>query len=274
MATTAGRLSEQEYRPDVLSGTPRAHVIDRWIYVFMAALFNVIVLTGFVPDSLRRIASVKAGQRPPFPLVAHVHAVLMGSFLLLLLAQTALVATGRSHLHQRLGQMAMLLAPALVIAGVILAPTNYHAAWNAAQSSSPVLRGAMAARFPGLDNILLGQIRIGILFSLFLAIGIRARGRDPGFHKRMMILATATTLTVAIDRITWLPTTFPGSPLASDLYILFAVAPLVTWDVFRKRSVHRAYWVWFPIYLAASVVVNMLWDTPWWHATARQIMHV
>lgn len=274
MGTTAGRLSEQEDRPDVLSGTPRAHVVDRWIYVFMAALFILIVLTGFVPDSLRRIAAVKAGQRPPFPLVAHVHAVLMGSFLLLLLAQTALVATGRSHLHQRLGQIAVLLAPALVVAGVILAPTNYHAAWHAAQSSSPGLRDAMAARLPGLDNILLGQIRIGILFSLFLAIGIRARGRDPAFHKRMMILATATTLTVAIDRIRWLPTTFPGSPLSSDLYTLIALAPLVAWDVFRNRSVHRAYCIWFPIYLAASVVVNLLWDTPWWHATARQIMHV
>jgi hypothetical protein len=26
--------------------------------------------------------------------------------------------------------------------------------------------------------------------------------------------------------------------------------------------------------LASTVVVNALWDTPWWHATARQIMGV
>ena len=39
-------------RVDHLSGTPRAGFIDRWIYVFTAASFVAIVLTGFIPDSL------------------------------------------------------------------------------------------------------------------------------------------------------------------------------------------------------------------------------
>ena len=30
--------SEHAQRPDMLSGTPRAHAIDRWIYVFMAEI--------------------------------------------------------------------------------------------------------------------------------------------------------------------------------------------------------------------------------------------
>ena len=37
-------------RPDLLSGTPRAHELDRWIFVFMAVWFIAIVLAGFVPD--------------------------------------------------------------------------------------------------------------------------------------------------------------------------------------------------------------------------------
>jgi hypothetical protein len=274
MATIADRLSGHEQRPDLLSGTPRAHVIDRWIYVLMAAWFILIVLTGFIPDSLAKIEAVQAGRRPPFPLVMHVHAVLMGSFLLLLLAQTSLVAIGRSDLHRRLGLVAMVLAPALVVAGMVLAPTNYHAAWNAAQSGSPALREAMAARIPQLDNILLLQIRVGILFSLFLAVGLRARGRDAGFHKRMMILATAIPLSAAIDRMGWLPSTLPAAPLSSDLYVLLAVAPMIAWDLTRNRTVNRAYWIWTPLYLAACLVVNLLWDTPSWHATARQIMGV
>jgi hypothetical protein len=67
------------------SDTPLVRMIDRWIYVIMAALFIAIVLVGFIPDSLGKIAAVGAGQRPPFPLIMHVHAVLMGSFLLLVL---------------------------------------------------------------------------------------------------------------------------------------------------------------------------------------------
>ena len=86
-----------------LSGTPRAHAIDRWIFVFMAAWFIAIVLAGFIPDSIMKVGMVQAGARPPFPIVLHMHAVLMGSFLLLLLAQTVLMATGRRALHMRLG---------------------------------------------------------------------------------------------------------------------------------------------------------------------------
>ena len=63
MATVAGRFSLKERRPDVLSGTPRAHAIDRWIFVAMAAWFIAIVLTGFIPDAIGKVHAVQAGQR-------------------------------------------------------------------------------------------------------------------------------------------------------------------------------------------------------------------
>ena len=37
MATIAETAAEEGRRPDLLSGTPRAHPLDRWIYVFTAA---------------------------------------------------------------------------------------------------------------------------------------------------------------------------------------------------------------------------------------------
>jgi hypothetical protein len=274
VATVANSFSFKERRPDMLSGTPRAHAIDRWIYVIMAAWFIVIVLTGFIPDALGKIAAVRAGMRPPFPLVLHLHAVLMGSFMLLLLAQTVLVAKGRCDLHRRLGMLAMVLVPALVIVGFILAPTMYHQVWNGAHSGPPPVREALAPVLPRLDNILLLQIRAGVLFALFIALGLRAREKDSGFHKRMMILATAMPLGAAIDRMAWLPSTMPASQVAGDAYIALAVAPMFAWDVIRNRSVHRAYLVWIPIYLAAAAVVTMLWDTPAWHAAAARIMGV
>src|ERR1700750_2077845 len=64
---------------DRLSGASRSNVIDRWIYVFTAASFIAIVLAGFVPDSFAKVAAIQAGQRPPFPFVLHIHAVLLGS---------------------------------------------------------------------------------------------------------------------------------------------------------------------------------------------------
>src|SRR6185503_18248285 len=111
---------------DRLSGDTRTNVIDRWIYVFTAASFLAVVLAGFVPDSLAKLGAIHAGQRPPFPLVLHIHAVLMGSFLLLLLTQTVLVATGRRAWHMQLGIAALVLTPAIVITGFVLVPTIYH----------------------------------------------------------------------------------------------------------------------------------------------------
>jgi len=274
MATIAERFATRTPRPDVLSGTPRAHALDRWIFVFMAAWFIAIVLTGFIPDSIMKVGMVQAGQRPPFPLVMHMHAILMGSFLLLLLAQTTLMATGRREYHMRLGVAAFVVAPALVVVGLILAPTMYYETWNALQSAPPEAREKLQGVVSLKENILLAQLRIGFLFPLFLIIGLRARGKNDGLHKRMMILAPAVALPAAIDRIAWLPTTFPTSLVTTDLYVVLAVAPMFAWDVIRNRRIHEAYWIWLAVYLPLSVLVNSLWGTPGWHATARQILGV
>jgi uncharacterized membrane protein len=56
--------------------------------------------------------------------------------------------------------------------------------------------------------------------------------------------------------------------------VLLTVAPMFVWDVLRNRRVHEAYWLWFPVFVAVAATVQLLWDTPYWHATARAIMGV
>ncbi len=274
MATLAQPFAVRNPRPDLLSGTPRAGFIDRWIYVFTAASFIALTLTGFIPDSIAKVAAVQAGERPPFPLVLHMHALLMGSFLLLLLTQTTLMATGRCEWHRRLGIAAFVLAPAIVVVGFVLVPTMYHQAWYAAQAAPPETREKLQQVVLTRDNIMLLQFRIGFLFPLFLLIGLRARGRNAGLHKRMMILAPAMALPAAIDRIAWLPSTLPASPLATDLYTLLAVSPMLVWDVIRNRRVHEAYWIWLAVNLPFAVAVQALWGNPWWQSVAPRLMGV
>lgn len=259
---------------DRLSGASRTNVIDRWIYVFTAVSFIVIVLAGFVPDSLAKLGAIHAGQRPPFPLVLHIHAVLMGSFLLLLLGQTVLVATGRRAWHMQLGVAALGLAPVIVITGLVLVPTMYHAAWNAAQSAPPAARQSLQSALPIIDDILLLQLRGGILFSILMWIALRARSRDAGLHKRLILLAVTAVLGAAVNRLDWLPTTFPRDTYSLDFFTLLPVAPMFLWDLTRNRGVHRAWLVWAAFYVPLTVATYWLWDTPFWHATARHIMGV
>jgi len=248
------------------------NTIDRWIYVFMATFFIAITLAGFIPDSLAQLAAVEAGERPAFPLVLHLHSFLMGSFLLLLFAQTALAATGRLEYHKRLGVAAVVLAPAIVVAGFILVPTMYHQIWNGIQMAPAEAQAGMQAFLRFVDNIMLIQIRVGILFPLFVLIALMARKSDSGLHKRMMFLAVAVALPAAFDRITWLPHTLPQDPLSSNLYVLLAVAPMFIWDLIRTRSVHKAYWIWLAFIVPSSILIHALWGTDWWHATAPRLV--
>jgi hypothetical protein len=184
------------------------------------------------------------------------------------------MATGRSARHMQLGLVAMPLVPALVVVGFILAPTMYHMLWAGAQVAPPAKQAEMQGALAVVENILLLQLRIGILFPLFMAIALKARGRNAGMHKRMMFLATAMPLPAGIDRIAWLPSSMPASPLSPDLYTLAAIAPMFLWDVLRNRSVHPAYVLWLAMNIPLAMVVHGLWDTPGWHQAARRIMGV
>lgn len=275
MATVAKALADPvELRLGHQGGNPIARAIDRWIYVFTAVSFIAVTLAGFIPDALHKMELVRTGRRPPFPLSLHFHAAFMGLFLLLLLTQTLLMATGRRDLHRRLGRVAMVLVPAMVVVGFILVPTIYHQAWSAMQAAAPQLRPRLQQRIFILDLILLFQLRVGILFPLFIWIGLRARMADPGLHKRMMLLATAVPLPAAIDRISWLPTSIPMSSLSTELYMLAIVSPMFVWDLIRNRAVHKAYLMWFAANLAFAVATYVLWRSAWWHSVAHRLMGV
>ena len=266
--------AEAGFARDRLSGASRTNLIDRWIYVFTAASLIAVVLAGFIPDSIAKVAAMHAGPRAPFPLILHVHAVLMASFLLLLLGQTVLVAIGRRSGHMQLGIAALGLTPLIVLTGVVLAPTIYHGAWNAAQAATPAAKPQFQGLMSLLDDVLLLQLRSGIMFSIFMWIALRSRSRDPGLHKRMILLAVVAVLGAATDRMAWLPINAPFTPLSTDLYSLLAVAPLFVWDLVRNRGIHRAWLLFAAFYVPASVAVYALWHTPFWHATARHIMGV
>jgi len=82
------------------------------------------------------------------------------------------------------------------------------------------------------------------------------------------------SLPFGIDRITWLPNTYPASFVTIDLYALAAIAPMFIWDVLRNRRVHEAYFIWIAVNLPFAVAVYGLWGTQWWESTAQRIMGV
>lgn len=236
--------------------------VDRWIFVVMATLFIVYVLIGFVPDSFSRIAAIEAGKRPPFSPMVHVHAVLMASWLVLLLVQSSLMATGSRALHFRLGVAGMIIATAMVVAGFVLSPVVYHQVWEFVKATPDGAQGPVTA-MASLADILLLQIRIGLGFAIPVAIALRSRRKNADLHKRLLFLGTLSALPASFDRMTWLPTTVPYSPWNTEFHVLFAILPLLLWDIYRHRSL-RAYGIYLSIYVPLSVFVHLAWNAPGW----------
>lgn len=270
MAPVTEHTGSAAWPRDALAGSERAHGLDRWIFVAMALWYIAVTLAGFIPSSLTKLAAVRSGMRPDLPAALHVHAVVMGSFLCLLLAQSWLMATGRRSAHTRLGIVGAGLAVAVVISAIIMIPAIYHQTSDALQGAPPAARAKLEMSLTRSEGLLARQISLGILFTLFMAVALRARLSDPGLHKRLIFLATGIGISAGFSRIPWLP--FAPSLTTADLYTLTAVAPLFIWDVLRNRRVHRAYWIWLVACLPFVVLVHQFFDAEWWHRIARMIM--
>ncbi len=238
----------------------------------MAAMLITVTLVGFIPDSAMKVGMVEAGKRPPFPLVLHMHAIAMGSWLLLLLAQTSLMATGRRAGHRQLGLASMVLGPAVVLVGFVLVPTMYQQLWNSVHAMPGGPDAAGLAQVAARGNIALIQIQVGTLFAILVTLAVRARKRDLSLHKRLMVLAPIVAMPAAVDRMTWLPATMPYSPLSGDLYVLLLASPMFAWDLYRQGRVHRAYVIWLALVLPTDAVVLTLWNNPWWQSTVPWLL--
>jgi hypothetical protein len=259
---------------DVMNARPAtsalARFADRWMYVFMAGLFIITALAGFIPESLAILTEIRAHARPPLPAVMHIHALLMGSWLLLLFAQTLLMATGRRTLHRKIGAVALLLVPLILVTMVCLVRIGFEDVGiaSAAQGADPAEISNLRLL---VSSLLPEQVRAALLFGVFTAWALWVRNRDSQAHKRLMVLATLMPLPAAIDRIEWLPSTLPASPDSSSLYMLLWLSPVLLYDLLRRGRVHRVYVIGLLLNLPLAVASHFLAGSSWWIATAPRL---
>jgi hypothetical protein len=240
-----------------------AQYADRLFYVSMAACFVAVAAIGFGPRSL----GILAGTLPSPPLIVHVHAALMASWLVLLLAQTALIATGNGALHRKLGLVSFVLAPVMAAAMLALTFAPYYMFATAepdAAAAPPPLE--VAAR--GVAFSLFVQGRAAVLFGVFYAWAALARRAAPETHKRMMLMATLVVIDAALGRMGWL---HGWTGIADQrpytivhAYQLSLLAPAVAYDIVRFGRVHRAYVIGVALFLPFAVATHVLWNHPGW----------
>lgn len=192
---------------------------------FFSGMAIAILATVFVGFSRSFFLRPLFPDRPsPSEAVFYVHGAMFTAWIVLLLVQASMVATGRTALHRRIGPFGALLAVAMVVLGTYGGLVAAHRATGFVEIPIPPLQFLAV---PIFDMV---------LFATFVWLAVAKRG-DPQTHKRWMLLATINLVTAAIAR--W-PGVFELGPLAffglTDLFI----AALAVWDLRSRGRLHFA----------------------------------
>ena len=220
----------------------------RRFYVGVAVAVLITVFLGF-----SRSYFLKAYfGTPELSLYVHIHGLVFTSWVLLLLAQTTLVATGRTDLHRKLGVGGAVLAALLLIVGTTTAVLR--------------VKGGGSSPIPGVPPLSFLAVPLFdmVVFAILISAGLVLRNR-PDTHKRLMTLATIALMSAPIARIPGVLRA--GPPGFFGLTDLFIVAMLV-YDLATRRKVHPAT-IWGGLVIVASQPLRlMISGTPAWLAFA------
>ena len=218
----------------------------RGFHIGMSVAFLVTAFAGFAPTYYLKGLSHAPALSPGL----HLHGAVFTAWLLLLFAQTALVAAHRVDLHRRLGIAGAILAAMMVPLGMMTAIAGAQ-------------RGSTRPGFEPMGFMIFpfGQV---VLFAIFIGAALWNRRRSE-LHRRLVLVATACLMTPAITR---LPFVGQRPILSLGLSALFVVAGMLH-DWKSRGRVHPVYVKSVLVILLSGPARFALGQTAAWQSFAR-----
>lgn len=216
---------------------------DDVFFVTAALLILAAIFIGFARTYY--LAGMLHAHLPT--VLIHVHGALMSCWILLFIAQVALVSAKRIAWHMRLGILGMGLAGLIVPIGfATLIQTVRH-------------RYVFFGK--NMDTVFAGDVLQLSLFVALIIWGFCLR-RDGAAHKRLMLLAMVTLLGPAIAR--W-PFAFAHSFVG--FFSLLDAIPLllIAFDLLSPRKLHRATILGIALILVMQFSMVPLAHSAFWH---------
>jgi hypothetical protein len=210
-------MMSDSMNPGVATIRARQGSFDKFFYFAMSLLVLAVVAIGFVPTIGERLLHPPT----PRPLILYGHAIIFSSWVLLFVAQSALVRTANIRMHRRLGVAGAILGGILPVYGV---------------ATAIVMQDRDGASFLSLPF----NDMLTFATAFWLAIYWR---RKPEFHRRLMIIATCCLTGAAFARF---PPSIVPSPwfyAGVDILILLAVLR----DLIVIKTVHVVYRYGMPL---------------------------
>jgi hypothetical protein len=234
----------------IVQQTPRERLGDTRFFLVMAFVMSGTIVAGF---SLNLVAG-----RSSFavPAIFHVHALVFFGWVALYLAQNFLVGNGSVALHRRLGWLAALWVPMMVVLGTAMTVLSV-------QRGAPFFFDAREFLFSNPLQLL--------LFAGLVAAAITLR-RQTDWHRRLMYCGMAILTGPGLGRLLPMPLLMPYAWWAALIAVLvFPVIGAIA-DQRRTGRVHPA-WAWG---IASMLVVQLIADglafSPLGTAVTRSVM--
>jgi hypothetical protein len=220
----------------------------RRAYFGIALLIASIVAWGFWKTYYSRPFA-----RSDLPSIVHLHAAVFSAWVLILVAQAAVVARGHVRMHRQIGTVALAYGALVFAVGLVVSV------------GAPALR-VRAGQFPievgGV--VVLYNLMDMLLFGAFLTLAFAYRNR-PELHKRWIIASTAALCGAAIGRV------LPGSTPQYLLLWLSPILAMVVVDLAVHRRVHVVPVVSGTLLVVAFFKVPLL-AAPVWREVGRALL--
>lgn len=210
--------------------TPAAAGGDARLFLGLAAAMAAVTVAGFLNLWLQGVTSFAA----PWPV--HLHGIVFMGWVGLFVAQVWLGVHGPGALHCRLGRLALLYIPLLLVVG-----------------TATIVRVMRLGTTPPMwtpPYVLVMNMMALAAFALFTSAALLLR-HDTAWHRRLMVCGMAALVITPVNRLMPVPVLFAVMGAASAAAIL--LFPLAGMWADRRRTgrTHPA-WLWGLATLAAT----------------------
>lgn len=223
---------------------------SRGLFTVIALVIALVAVAGFARTYYLKLAF----GTPELTALKHLHGLVMTAWIVLLITQVRLVATGRTAIHRKLGLAGIVLAAMVVFVGVDLAITSAREGFTPVAAVPPLVFLAMP----------MGE---ATTFTVLFTAAILYRGR-PDIHKRLVIVATLGMLTPAMARLA----VMTGAPVIPPVFFAMTdvlIISCIAWDWARNRRLHPAFLAGLGVVVAVQVGRLLVARTEAWQQVAK-----
>ncbi|WFL78164.1 hypothetical protein P7228_03605 [Altererythrobacter arenosus] len=230
---------------------PHSATDDTRFFRIMAWVMCTIITAGFVVN----LAMGRSTFAVPWQF--HVHGMVFFAWVGIYLAQNTFIAGGNIALHKRLGQIAYLWIPLMVVMGFTI--------------MFVVMRRTGGPFFFDVNEFMISNTLQLLIFGGLGLAALRAR-RYSGWHRRLMFCAMAILTGPGLGRLLPMPLLIPHAWRIMVLVtILFPVIGMIA-DYRRSGKIHPA-WFWgVGLILGGQIIADLIAYSPLGISLTEQVI--